>query len=365
MKKILHIITGLANGGAERNIVKLCESLDKSKFEFLVVSLTGPGKYGKYLETIDGVRCFYLNLNSGNKLFKLYNLFKLIRKENPDLIQTWLYHADFLGLIIGKLSGVKNIVWNIRSTKLSFKNNSWHVIVIRKLCAFLSFLPSKIVNCSKTSIFEHIKVGYRKNKFVYIPNGYDIEQLYLDQNKSLINDDKIKIGIVGRNDPQKDYDNFFSALEILAKRNINNIHAIVVGKGTKEAYSHYSNQLGSIQITFLGEQVDMLAVYNSFDFLVLSSFSEGFPNVVAEAMACCKPCVVTDVGDAAIIVDNTGIKVPPQDKLLLADAIVQMSEYGKDKIAEYGKLARQRIIEEYSLSKMLIRYENLYLNLIG
>lgn len=360
--KVLNIITGLGNGGAERNLVRLIEHINKEHFEVAVISLKHDGVYGEYLRNL-GITVICLNLQEQSKIKKFITLFHMIRKIKPNLIQTWLYHADLIGLLIGKMAGVNNIIWNIRSTKLNFKDCSWHVVIVRKVCALLSFLPKKIINCSQTSIDEHIRVGYQNDKFVYIPNGYDLSNLYSSPESSLIKNEKIRIGIVGRNNPQKDFSNFFSAIKIIANKDFaSQLQVIVVGRGVENDYKMFTNILAPIELNFWGECSDMLAVYNSFDFLVLSSKSEAFPNVIAEAMSCGKPCVSTDVGDARIIIGDTGFIVPPSDTHELAAGIRKMILLGKAHIGELGNNARQRIEANYSLSAMVNKYERLYNN---
>jgi glycosyltransferase involved in cell wall biosynthesis len=362
--KIIQIITGLSNGGSERNLYNLCVSINKDKFEVIVVSLTGMGEYGNMLAQI-GIKPYCVNLGHGVKLLRIFKLYKFIRQHKPDIIQTWLYHADLIGLVLGRLAGVKKIIWNIRSTQLNFKDTSWHVVIVRKICALLSFMPAKIINCSMKSIEEHVMVGYRRKKFVYVPNGYNLQSLHADKALSLfpVNDYPV-IGFVGRDDPQKDIFNFLNALLIVEKHLID-FRVIIVGTITNnERVKQFIRQHNMREVILLAPRADMLNVYNSFDLLVLSSLSEAFPNVVAEAMACGVCCVVTDVGDAAVIVGDTGVVVPPANSTLLADGIISMIESGKKTLIAKGVFARQRIEENFSLDNMINSYEDIYHNVL-
>lgn len=361
----MHIISGLGNGGAEKNLVRLIENMDNKKFDVAVVSLKNDGIYGQYLRDI-GVNVICLELNKTSKIKRFLKLIHLTKKMKPDVIQTWMYHADFIGLLLGRLLGVKNVIWNIRSTKFNFEDGSWHAVIIRKICALLSFLPEKIINCSQISINEHIRIGYKESKFVYIPNGYDLSQLYFDRTKSLLKEsNKLTIGIVGRNNPLKDFLNFFSALKIIAKEHIaSQLKVVVVGRDVSDEYSKFIDEAYPIELSFWGECSDMLAVYNSFDFLALSSKSEAFPNVIAEAMACGKPCVSTDVGDAKIIIGDTGFVVSPSNHNELASGLRQMILLGSVGINELGKKARERIKTNYSLVQMVSKYEKLYSEIV-
>lgn len=104
----------------------------------------------------------------------------------------------------------------------------------------------------------------------------------------------------------------------------------------------------------------MKDIYNAIDILSSSSYGEGFPNVIGEAMACGVPCVVTDVGDSAVIVGDTGLVVPPKNPKALAQSMKKMIEVGKEKREGLGMKARDRIMDNYSIEKVVKEYEKLY-----
>jgi glycosyltransferase involved in cell wall biosynthesis len=98
----------------------------------------------------------------------------------------------------------------------------------------------------------------------------------------------------------------------------------------------------------------------AFDIACVSSSSEGFPNVIGEAMSCEIPCVVTDVGDSALIVGQTGRVVPPRDSKALAAGLRELIDLGREGRRQIGRTARQRVKELYDLPDIVRRYENLY-----
>ena len=205
---------------------------------------------------------------------------------------------------------------------------------------------------------------------VVIPNGFDLDAFFPDKQarekvrKELgINDKIIVIGFVARFDPQKDHKNFFEAAKIVHKI-YPKVHFFLCGDGISwknEKLREWIEKSGVEKVThLLGRRDDIKNVYNSIDIFCSSSYGEGFPNVIGEAMACGIPCVVTNVGDSAIIVGDTGFVVPPKNPESLDEAIIKMIEIGEEKRKELGKRARKRIEESYSIEKIVKNYEQLY-----
>jgi glycosyltransferase involved in cell wall biosynthesis len=359
--KIIHIITSLNDGGAQAILYQLVKRI--STFEQMVISLKGSGKYVPMLER-EGIKVYALD---GMELFKI---FAIICKEKPDIIQTWMYHSNLLGGIAGKLVGVKKIFWGIHHSTLIPGKSKKSTILVSKISAILSrFVPSKIAIVSKEAIPVHVKVGYAEEKLVYIPNGYDVDEFapnpkYRNIFRKEFNliEDHLVIGAVGRFDYQKDYKTLIKALGHLKIKGIK-FKGVLVGNRiskSNEILEVLINQSNlQEELILLEKRNDIPKVMNGIDILVLSSaFGEAFPNVVCESMACGTPCVVTDVGDSAIIVDKTGWVVPPQNPILLANAIQQAIP----KFKERKKMARKRIVENYTIDKMIEAYQNLWKN---
>ena len=266
--RILHIITALGDGGAEHTLYKVCKYDNEN--EHMVISLKGPDKYYKLLKKL-GIRVYYLNIKFYS-INKFFSLVRLIRFLKPNIVQTWLIHADFIGGIAAKLIGIKNIIWNIRYTKIKFGKSKLTSIIIMKILSYLSFLiPCSIVVVSKKAKKIYQAEGYDKKKFTYIPNGYDISILKSDKikRKNFRNKIKIKkkiilIGNVARYDPKKDHANLLKALSLLKLKN-NNFLCILVGtnvnKNNIELNSLIKKLNLSNNIKLLGQNNDISEIF--------------------------------------------------------------------------------------------------------
>ena len=228
--KILNIIVGLNDGGAEGVLYRLC--LYDKNYKHIVISLMDEGKYGPLLKEA-GIEVHCLNMPAGRFTFTgLYKLFKLIRKSKPNIVQTWMYHADLIGGVVARLAGVKNVFWNIRHTTLEPGKSKRSTIFIAKLCAMLSKrVPKGIVCCAKKAVEVHASIGYDISKMTVIANGYDLSSLCPIPNaqaqlKKELGNVFPLIGMVGRFDPQKDHLGLLDAFTIVKKRGV--LHKLVL-----------------------------------------------------------------------------------------------------------------------------------------
>lgn len=365
--KVLHVITGLGDGGAEGVLSRLC--LYSKDVNHVVVSLMDGGKYGSILRAA-GIPVYCLGLNpSRPNPIKIFSLIKKIRKEAPDVVQTWMYHADLFGGIAARLAGVRSIFWGIRHSVLEKGKSKRSTIVIAKLCAWLSsFVPTKIICCAEKALQVHAEIGYRKSKLVVVQNGYDLGKFQPDnelrtatRQKFGIGDEICLLGMVGRYDPLKDHKNLLSALSFLPKKE--NIKCLLVGKGLDQKNSELVEIISKLALqdmmVLAGQQTNIPAIMNALDIHILSSSSEGFPNVLTEAMACGTPCITTDVGDAAIIVGDTGWLMPAQDSKLLADAVFDAITEKEERLPQWQMRkdkCRSRIEDKFSIETMINGY---------
>lgn len=371
--KTLHIITGLNDGGAEAVLYRLCTN-DKAS-QHHVVSLMDGGKYGPML-TGAGIRITCLNMKQGKISVRgLWKLWRLIRKLRPDAIQTWMYHADLLGGVTARLAGQRNITWGIHHTTLDPAESPRSTILVARICARLSWVvPRHIVCCAEKSREVHAGLGYDISRMRVVPNGYDLTVFQSDptagkrirKELKLLSTEPV-IGFVARLDPQKDHENLLSALRIL-KAQGNCPMCLLVGTGLETGNTALVKQITALglgeHVKLLGRRNDIPSIMNALEIHVMSSaFGEAFPNVLSEAMACGTPCVSTDVGDAAAIIGNTGLVVPPRDPHALANAInMLLAERDTPEWNQRREAARRHVAENFSIERMVASYNETWLD---
>jgi glycosyltransferase involved in cell wall biosynthesis len=264
------------------------------------------------------------------------------------------------------------VIWNIRQTVYDLRNERWLTAKLIRLGARLSSRPAAIIYNSQTSAAQHEELGYGAEKRVIIPNGFDCQFLRPDEaaRKAVraelgVTDDNILIGLVARYHPMKDHAGFLRAAAIVAQaRPLSRF--VLAGTGISAKQTELAELLkqNGLQgrVTLLGERSDIPQLNNAFDIACsASAWGEGFSNSIGEAMACGVPCVVTDVGDSAYIVGDTGLVAPPREPQAFANAIVRLIDMGAAGRKKLGAKARKRIETEFSLPAVVQKYEEHYL----
>jgi glycosyltransferase involved in cell wall biosynthesis len=356
--KITHVITGLNQGGAEGALVRLvCQSANPSVHT--VISLMDEGIHGTQLRA-SGASVVSLGARRGSfSISAFHRLIAEIRESGPDVVQTWMYHADFLGGLAAKQLSIP-VVWGVRHADTSLTDLGLKTWLVAKACALLSdIVPRSITGCSQRSIALHRKFGYA-NRFVYIPNGFNLSATNALIAHSDVHSPPV-LGHAARLHPIKGHADFLNALENMKLRN-QDFQARMAGTDVLVSNPEFSAMIPATVaqcIEAIGPQNDMPGFYKTCDVFVLSSHGEAFPNVVAEAMLAGLPCIVTDVGDAAEIIGDTGWVVPAKDPQALAaamqQAIVAMAD--TDAWAARKTAACARITNLYSMDKMQSRFE--------
>lgn len=367
--RVLHVITGLGQGGAESVLFRLA-TYPEAGVEHTVISLTDEGIYGERLRAA-GVAVRALGMKRGRvTLGGLMELRRLIADARPDAVQTWMYHADLIGGLAARLAGVRAIAWGIRNSGEHLERSSRSARLVLRACALLSGrVPKAIVCAAQKAAQRHADKGYRRDRLVVISNGYDLSRYAPDAAArararagwGVVGDAPV-IGCVARWDPLKDHANLLRAVAALVRDGRDaGLRCVLIGRGMTAD----NPELGALidrlglreRLVLAGPSDDVPAAMNGLDLHVLSSCAEGFPNVVAEAMACGVYCVVTDVGDAAYIVGDTGVVVPAEQAEALArgieTALREVAARGRERA---GEPARARVLEHFDLARMVQSY---------
>jgi glycosyltransferase involved in cell wall biosynthesis len=373
--KILHVINSLDIGGAEQMLLKLIKAKSFAEDEIIVVTLLDEGSLAGRIRSL-GCEVIPLKIRKNPASWlSLYCLIKIIKDFEPQIIQSWLYHSDLVAGILGRIAGVP-VIWGVRQSNLSQEHNKLTTRIVIFACALLSrFLPSQIITNSSNACRAHIRAGYCC-KFTVIPNGFDTEIFSPDSNafKELraelaIPTNSIVVGMVGRFDSQKNHAGFFEVASYVHNE-MPNVHFCLAGAGINSTNLKLRKMSDAADIPasllhLLGAREDVAYLMAGFDILSLPSKGESFPNVVGEAMASQTPCVVTDVGDCAQIVGNTGRVVTTGDMKQFANAIIEMLSMSSDARNQIGRQARQRILKNYSLDYVASQFREIYLTTIA
>ena len=370
-KLVVHVIVGLDVGGAELMLKRLVVSChDNSCYRHSVISLTSFGKIGEQLQKM-GVEVLALNMRSPLGVFKvLWQLVRIIRIKRPDIVQTWMYHADLLGGFAAFLAGSHSIVWNVRSTSIPQGALSITYWLVRLCAIFSYFIPDRIICCANSAKTAHIKLRYASRKMRVIFNGYDFSTFDHDLHLTsrareelgfAVGD--IVIGVVGRFDPLKDFHNFVTAASYIAARR-RDVKFVMIGRGNEWSnliLRGWIEKAGLVKIFYLvGQQTDVTYHLSALDIFCLSSSNEAFPNVVVEAMAIGLPCVVTRAGDAADIVGDDNFVVPVKDSMSLADALGRMCDLNAVDRRMLGERNAKKVRKEYGIEEIRREYEDVY-----
>lgn len=340
-----------------------------------VITLTTVGAIGQQLQR-SGVTVESLGMRSilGAPL-ALWRLVRRLRALGPDVVQTWMYHADLLGGLAARLSGVKHVIWGIRTTDIS-KGGSRATALVRWLCARVSHrIPSRIICAAQAALRVHAGLGYAADRMVVIPNGFDMARLQASSEQVAalraycgFGADTIVVGMLGRFNSVKDQQNFVQAAGLLA-RQYGSVRFLMVGRDCDAANPVLATWIASTGVAerfvLLGERSDAPVCLAAMDVFALPSRTEGFPNVLAEAMAMGRPCVTTDVGDAAFVLDECGVVVPSEDAAALANGMRQLIELPPRERAALGRLARERVEREFSMERCAQRFADVYADVMN
>lgn len=374
--KIVYIITGLNTGGAERALYNLLQGGFSDQFDCHVISLSSAGTMGRKIERL-GVPVTALNFRMGFTLLAGFlTLSRTIKSLQPDLIQGWMYHGNLVATLVRFLFARKaKLAWNIRHSLSEISYEKFTTRQIIRANRFFSSSADLLLYNSQLSRQQHQAFAFKKDKSQVIANGINVQQFcFSQQNRETIRRElsipakALVVGHVARFHPMKDHGNFLQAAEQIIQH-YPETHFILsgaaVGRNNRDLTVAISPSLQT-NIHFLDERSDVPALMSCMDvFCLCSAWGEAFPNVLGEAMAVGIPCVATDVGDSALIVNDCGVIVPIKNSLALAKGIQSLLSLTAIERSQLGVKARQHIVDKFSLDMIVKKYSALYKKLVG
>lgn len=371
--KLSLVISGLDTGGAEMMLLKVLERLGPG-FSPHVISLTPRIEIGPRIRAL-GIPVESLGMHPGIPDPRaILRLARRLRELKPDVVHTWMYHADLLGGLAARLAGMPAVGWAIHHSNLSPAANKRSTLAVARACSRLSHcLPDRILCCSEVARKVHVEYGYATDKMMVVPNGFDLSLFRPDRfarnavrQELGLDPDVPLVGLIGRFDPQKNHAGFLQAAGLL-HRKMSEVHFLLAGKGVDRGNAKLLQGIEESDLHgfthLLGLRTDVPRLMAALDVLVSSSIGEAFPNVLGEAMGCCVPCAVTDVGDSAWIVGDTGWVVPVGDMAGLAKAMEELLAMPPAERKILGERARTRVSEKFEIGSIVEQYKVFYAEL--
>lgn len=357
--RVLHLITGLTSGGSESVLLRLVQNLKGSQIENRVFCLRGRGSVGDKIAA-EGIAVEYLNLPHPVAVLRLIRLIQAILWCN--VCNTWLYHSGLMASVLAIFIR-RPVIWNMRGALQTFNNETVGARAIVWLCAFLSKMPKMIIYNSQRAKHNHEQLGFRARNARIIHNGFPTATRDLGAKAKVCqwlgiqSTDKLILA-VGRMHVDKDYPTFFAAMAKVLTQN-SDLSVMVAGRNIGWERQEISSRVPESirqRFYFLGELSELSDIYSAADLFVLTSRTESFPNVLAEAMSYGLPAISTDVGAAGEILGEREYicEIGNADQVAnLTNRIIAMSG---DERKRVGEANQSRIRAHYSIKKMTAEF---------
>jgi len=352
-------------------LCRLLERIDRDSFECHLISLTTLGEKGERIRDLR-ISVDQLGMRRGIPgPLRFLRLVRQLRRLRPDIVHTWLYHSDLIGGFAAWFARCPTLIWGIRSSDFVRADTSLRTRFVLSLCTKVSgWLPDCVIYNSQKGGAYHMHLGYRARRSIVIPNGIDLGKFNRDQGarESVrqelgISADALLVGLIARYDPLKNHEAFLKAAARIHE-DMPQVHFLLVGANVELSNPTLRDLIkanGLADVCHLvGERSDIPRLTASLDLATLTSWSEGFPNVLVEAMACGVPCVSTDAGDAKVILGETGRIVPPGDPDALADQVRELLRLPADERRDLGTRARNRAQHNFEIATVVKHYEAAY-----
>jgi len=368
MKKILFFIRSLNAGGAERQLVVTAKGLAERGYKVTVLTFYSGGFYAnEFYDT----KVQLLSLHKKGRwdlLVFFYRLFMVLRQQAPDVIYSYMGVANIFAVLFRPFIFSAKVVWGVRASNMDLEKYDWLSRWSYRLECWLARYADTIIANSYAGLEYAVAHGFPEKNITVIPNGIDTEYFRPDKaagerlrKQWNIAKDELLIGVVGRIEPMKDHPTFLAAAALLKKKH-SRFRFVCVGQGEtvyQDTMQKLATELGLDNVlVWAGRHSDIVAVYNAIDIVTSSSsYGEGFPNVIGEAMSCGVPCVVTDVGDSALVVGDSGLVVLAKDSAALCSAWCEILSLKPSKFKELSTAARMHIVNTFSVGTLLDRTE--------
>ncbi len=368
--RIAFVISGLEVGGAEQALLKILPRFSRD-IDARVISMTTIGPLGQKLKE-SGIHVDAIGMTRGiASISGLMRLRAHLKNFQPDIVQTVMYHADLVGGLAAKLSRVPRVAWWIHNSGGAMHAlNPLTRVVIRLCAAFSRRVPDLILCCSEKARLNHASFGYDDRRIEVLPNGFDLSRFRPDPRAGEsvrvelgLPADTPLIGVIARFDPQKDHAGFLQAAQRVHQSRTD-VRFLMVGADVQSSnltLNGWIKDAGLESVVhLLGPRDDVPRLMAALTFLASTSIAEAFPSVIGEAMACEVPCVVTDVGDSALIVGETGLIVPHSNPDRAARAWLEVLALSPAERSALGAAARRRVADKFELESLVSKQEKIY-----
>jgi glycosyltransferase involved in cell wall biosynthesis len=365
--KVLHLITELDTGGAQVALLRLLSRLDRKRYSPRVACLyNGEAGVAQSIRAL-GIPVTDLRMAARWRLDAFARLDRLLRRERPDILHTWMFHANLPGRLLGRLAGVPIIISSERTMEMEGR-------LRRRLNRLTAPLADRVVCVSQNvAEFAVSAIGLPAEQLAVIPNGAPLEE-FADLPPPAaaraalgLPAAGLLVGAAGRAHPVKGFTVLLEAFAALAPAHPGARLALAGDGPQLGALQAQSARLGLAgQVFFLGHCARIQTFLAALDVFVLPSFHEGLPNAVLEAMAAGRPVVATAVGGTpeAVLNDLTGLLVPPGDAPALSAALSALLADPGLRL-RMGAAGRQRVAEHFSLDAVVRKTERLYASLLA
>ncbi len=368
-RTVVHFIAAPGGGGAEAMLGNLAAAMNHAAWRTVVVVMDGrpwPEEMARLRAA--GAEVHDLEATAFLRKDTLIKLTRLLRQIRPDVMQTWMHHADFIGGWCARLAGIRHVVWGIHCREIHTNpgDSALKMRVFRRLIGASSRLvPARIISCSAAAMDDHVPLGYPRSRMTWVPNGIDTGRFVPDAEARVavrqhlhVPADSPLVGFIGRFHEMKDLATWLRAAALLQMRRPE-AHFWLCGGDEWElgdcARAALSVMPHRQQVHFSSFRPDPQQVYPALDLFSLSSRTEACPMTVMEALSCGVPCVTTDVGDCSRLLDGVGRVVPVHD----AEALARTWEEMLDQPLK-AEVLRRHAVEHFDISVAARGYEKVY-----